>query len=222
MNVKEKEVKYQFNHLAHHRMYDEKLNKKKKNEKIFFRILSRKSGMASFLNEFLLLKEEIKENQILHYQTSFTAKQNKSENVNLVYQLKNKPIYFLVQHQSRIEQDILIRLWQYVGEIMRKESMIQETYLKKEKIYPVVVPIIIYSGSKQWNIVKADDNVVYNLIIIQDDRLIKMLYNLERKGWKRRRQEIVRNMLKAGETEEKIMQYTQISQKELATIKKIR
>ena len=120
MNVKEKEVKYQFNHLAHHRMYDEKLNKKKKNEKIFFRILSRKSGMASFLNEFLLLKEEIKENQILHYQTSFTAKQNKSENVNLVYQLKNKPIYFLVQHQSRIEQDILIRLWQYVGEIMRK------------------------------------------------------------------------------------------------------
>ena len=34
MNVKEKEVKYQFNHLAHHRMYDEKLNKKKKNEKM--------------------------------------------------------------------------------------------------------------------------------------------------------------------------------------------
>lgn len=62
------------------------------------------------------------------------------------------------------------------------ESITQETYLRKDKIYPVVVPIVIYTGFQKWNAktnfaqkqYKSENykkykiDLEYNLITVQD------------------------------------------------------
>ena len=84
-----------------------------------------------------------------------------------------------------------LRIWQYVGEIMRHESIIQKTYLNRNKIYPVVVPIVIYTGfekrkaktkfaQKQYQSKIYKDyeiNLEYNLISVQDFAFEELLEN---------------------------------------------
>lgn len=63
-----------------------------------------------------------------------------------------------------------------------KRKIIQETYLRKDKIYPVVVPIVIYTGFQKWKVPTSfaqkqyqsdfykeyQINLEYNLIAVQN------------------------------------------------------
>lgn len=182
MKLKEKDVTYQMTKLEE--FYDvEKIREvDKKHDKMFRNILSRKKEMASFLNQFLNLKDKIEEKQIIQCHTDFVTRQYRDRQSDIIYKIKDKPIYFLVEHQSSIKQDMPLRIWEYVGEIMRKESIIQETYLRKDKIYPVVVPIVIYTGFQKWKVPTSfaqkqyqsdfykeyQINLEYNLIAVQN------------------------------------------------------
>ena len=154
LKLKEKDVTYQIYPLEENEIYHPKRIETidKKHDKMFRHILSRKKEMIHFLNEFLALKQTIKPEQLVQCHTDFITKQYKEKHSDLIYQLKQKPVYFLVEHQSTIDQDMPLRMWQYVGEIMRKESIVQKTYLRKDKVYPVVVPIVIYTGFQKWKV----------------------------------------------------------------------
>ena len=76
----------------------------KKHDKMFKVILSRKKEVTDFLNQFLDLKEVIKEEQIIQYPTEFITRQYKGKHI---YKLKNKSIYFLIEHQSTINKNML-------------------------------------------------------------------------------------------------------------------
>lgn len=330
LKLKEKDATYRIYPLEENEICHPKRIERidKKHDKMFCHVLSRKREMIHFLNEFLALKQIIKPEQLIQCHTDFVTKQYKAKHSNLIYQLKQKPVYFLVEHESIIDQDMPLRIWEYVGEIMRKQSIVQKTYLRKDKVYPVVVPIVIYTGFQKWN-VKTNfaqsqyqsrnyDNyeVEYNLIAVQDYTLeellekrtlfasimiiekcreveelnrqinkiveiiddpkdwealaqiitniivfrrgqektnqllekikrkeeldmspvTKMLFDLEYKNWKKGmkqgikegikegikdgRMKTIKNMLQNGESEEKIMKYTQISKEELRQIKR--
>lgn len=191
MKLKEKDVAYKIPDLEKNQINNqeriEEINKK--HDKMFRNILSRKKEMINFLNEFLALKEKIKLEQLTQCHTDFITKQYKEKHSNLIYKLKQKPVYFLVEHQSTIDQDMPLRIWEYVGQIMRKESIVQKTYLRKDKVYPVVVPIIIYTGFQKWkaqtnfsqsqyqsrNYKDYEINLEYNLIAVQDYTLEELL-----------------------------------------------
>ncbi len=319
MKLKERDVAYKIPNLEKNQIYNQKRIKEidKKHDKMFRNILSRKKEMVNFLNEFLALKEKIKPERLTQCHTDFITKQYKEKHSDIIYKLKDKAVYFLVEHQSTIDQDMPLRIWEYVGEIMRKESIVQKTYLRKDKIYPVVVPIVIYTGFQKWtvktnfaqsqyqskNYKDYEIELEYNLIAIQDYMLeellekrtlfgsimiiekctetevlnqqinkiieviddpkdlealaeiisniivfrigqekaneilekikrkgelgmspvTKMLLDLEYKNWKKGVKEgitkTIKNMLQSGETEEKIMKYTEISKEELEQIK---
>lgn len=326
VKLKEKDITYQLTKTKEDFYNKERVREvDKKHDKMFRNVLSRKKEMANFLNQFLNLKEKIEKEQIIQCHTDFVTRQYQNRQSDIIYGLKNKPIYFLVEHQSTVKQDMLLRIWEYVGEIMRKESIEQKTYLRKDKVYPVVVPIIIYTGVQKWNLPtslaqnqyqsnpykKYQINLEYNLINVQDysfeelleknsllasimiiekcktkeeinlemnkmierikepkdkealaeivtniiapivgeeetkkmlekiDRreentmspFVKMTLDLEYKAWKKGVREgevkarksgirnMVKNMLRFGESEEKIMKYTGISKKELEDMK---
>lgn len=184
MKLKEKEATYKISRTGKNDIFNERKIQEvdKRHDKMFRNILSRKKEMVNFLNQFLNLRDKIEEKQIIQCHTDFITKQYKDKHSDIIYKLKDKPIYFLVEHQSTIDPEMPLRIWEYVGEIMRKESIIQETYLRKDKVYPVVVPIVIYTGFQKWNAKRnfADRqyqstnykeyqiNLEYNLIAVQD------------------------------------------------------
>ena len=191
MKLKERDVAYKIPNLEKNQIYNQKRIKEidKKHDKMFRNILSRKKEMVNFLNEFLALKEKIKPERLTQCHTDFITKQYKEKHSDIIYKLKDKAVYFLVEHQSTIDQDMPLRIWEYVGEIMRKESIVQKTYLRKDKIYPVVVPIVIYTGFQKWtvktnfaqsqyqskNYKDYEIELEYNLIAIQDYMLEELL-----------------------------------------------
>ena len=76
----------------------------KRHDKMFRNILSRKKEMAQFLNQFLVLSQKIKGEELIQCPTDFITKQYKNRYSDIVYRLKEKPVYFLVEHQSTIDQ----------------------------------------------------------------------------------------------------------------------
>ena len=75
-----------------------------------------------------------------------------------------------------------LRIWEYIGEIVRKERTRQEIHYNRSKVYPIVVPIVIYTGYQKWNArtnfaekqyqsifyEKYKISLEYNLISVQD------------------------------------------------------
>lgn len=83
----------------------------------------------------------------------------------------------IVEHQSKVDQEMLLRIWEYVEEIIRTETITQETYLREDKVYPVVVPIVIYTGVRKWNAKTNFAQKQYNAVNFKKYR-IDLEYNL--------------------------------------------
>lgn len=152
--------------------YDEKEIKEidKKHDKMFRNILSGRTEMAKFLNDFLPLKEKIKETEIIQCHTDLITSRYKDRYSDIIYKLKEKPVYFLLEHQSTIDRNMPLRIWEYIGEIMRREDRIQ-------KVYPVVIPIIIYTGVRRWKLETNLKNMQYQARNYQNYQ-IDLEYNL--------------------------------------------
>ena len=158
--------------------WDEEIDKK--HDKIFKVILGQKREMTKFLNQFLNLRETLKEEQLIQCSTEFITKRYKSKYTDILYRLKEIPIYFLVEHQSTVDRKMIERMGTYVGEIMRKE--------KSNGLYPIVVPIVIYTGSSKWtaktkfmekqyqeeNYSEYQINLWYNLVAVRDFEFEKL------------------------------------------------
>ena len=182
LQLMETSVDYEFE--KQEEKYDEKRAKEidKKHDKMIKNILSDKIEVTKFLNKFLQLEKIITEKEIIQCSTDFITKNYKEKHSDLIYKLKDEPVYFMIEHQSTIDSKMLIRIWEYVGEIIRKESIIHQTYLSEENIYPIIVPIVIYTGYRKWNVKtnfskmqyqssfyeKYKFSLEYNLVSVQD------------------------------------------------------
>ena len=160
-------------------IYDEEKVKQiyKLHDKMFKDILGNKEEMNKFLNQFLDLKYKIQKDDLVQCSTNFITKNYKERYSDIIYKLKKEPVYFLVEHQSTIDNNMPFRIFEYVGEIMRKESILQKTYLNEKRIYPIVVPIVIYTGYKTWNVTTNFSKKQYQ-IENYEEYLIDLKYNL--------------------------------------------
>ncbi len=149
----------------------------KRHDKMFRNVLSTKKEMVNFLNDFLDFKEKLEETQIIQCPTDFITRFYKSRQSDILYRLKDKPVYFLIEHQSTIHPEMLLRIWEYIGEIIRKETIRENTYFKGNSIYPIVIPIIIYTGFQKWNLPTNFDQKQYQSKSYQD-YAISLSYNL--------------------------------------------
>lgn len=129
-------------------IYEYKVNNE--HDKLFKDLLSDNEEARKFINKFLKLQEPIKENELELYNSSYITSEYKSKEADIVYKKKNEDIYFLIEHQSTIDISMPYRIKNYVIEILR-------TAVYKSKIhqrgyeYPLVVPIVLYTGNKKWN-----------------------------------------------------------------------
>ena len=68
-----------------------------------------------------------------------------------MYKIKDKKIFLLIEHQSKIDYKMPKRILDYEIEIM-KTAENHNVILKKDVEMPIIVPIVIYTGRKRWNV----------------------------------------------------------------------
>lgn len=129
-----------------------KIDKKINNEhdKIFRKILDVKAEAADFINESLNLKNKITEDQIEKYNSSFVTEGLENQESDVIYKLKNKNIFFLIEHQTKIDYTMPLRILEYEMAII-KSAIDHKKYGQKDYKIPRVIPIVLYTGKRKWS-----------------------------------------------------------------------
>ena len=123
--------------------------KNQKHDKIFKEILDNKKEGVKLLNKYFDLK--IEEKDIEKYTRKFVLPELENRESDVIYKLKNEQIFFLIEHQTKVDYSMPFRMLEYIVEIMRSAVSREKMQNKSEKL-PIVVPIVIYTGKENWKV----------------------------------------------------------------------
>lgn len=152
-------------------------NKKQTTEekKEIIEILKSKTEMAKFINEFLHPKKEIKEEELFEYKEKVKFEIIKKKRPDIIYYLKNQQVYFIVEEQNEIDDAIRYKMLNYCIEFL--QNWTREKDLEEEIQYPIVIPIVIYTGKEEWKIEEdLNSKEIYNVIFKNNE--INFEFNL--------------------------------------------
>ena len=149
--------------------YNSKVNNL--HDKLFRDILNQKEQMINILKRYLNV--EINEKEIEQYNSNYITEKYKDKQSDIVYKLKDKNIYFLVEHQSSVDKEMPIRIMEYSIELIR------QTIQNDSNSKPSVIPIVIYTGKEKWRVEKEYIKKKERIGNEQVDKLgINVKYNL--------------------------------------------
>lgn len=140
-------------------------------DKTFRKILDDKKEFTIFINKIFNLEEKLEEKDIEKYNRKFVSVNYINQESDVIYKLKNKEIFILVEHQTKIDKKMPIRILKYELEIIRSR-MDENNRLE----FPIIIPIVLYTGKQRWN---AKINYPsYNSELARYRGLKKVEYNL--------------------------------------------
>ena len=140
--------------------------------KVFRKILSDKIEVAKFLNE--QLKINLKPEDIEQYNSSYINTLMQNEEADVVYKLKSKNEFFLIEHQSKVDYRMPFRILKYEMAII--ESAIDEKECKKKDyLYPRVNAIVLNTGKQKWNVAKTFNEAQVPSILEKDIEFAKYI-----------------------------------------------
>lgn len=140
-------------------------------DKTFRKILDDKKEFTIFINKIFNLEEKLEEKDIEKYNRKFVSVDYTNQESDIIYKLKNKEIFILVEHQTKIDKKMPIRILKYELEIIRSR-MDENNRLE----FPIIIPIVLYTGKQRWN---AKINYPsYNSELARYRGLKKVEYNL--------------------------------------------
>ena len=111
-------------------------------------ILEDKKEIAELINIFLEPNRKIESKNLINYSRSYIDKKIHTNEKTLVYKLKNKEIFFIIEYQSILDNTMQYRILNYCINIMQQRT--KNNGLNKEIKHPIIVPIIIYIGNEKW------------------------------------------------------------------------
>ena len=120
----------------------------KKHDKMFKEILHNKEEMKQFIKEFILCDF----NGELELQNGeYITKSGNEKLVDILYRVKEEDIYFLIEHQTKIDYNMPFRMLEYSIEISRRAIKNMSKHHEEYK-YPLILPIVIYTGNRKWSV----------------------------------------------------------------------
>ena len=146
----------------------------KKHDKIFKEILQNPKEMAGFINNFT--KHKVTADELENYTENYITKDFKYKQADIVYKIKGEEIYFLIEHQTKVDYLMPYRILNYCVEIIRR--VVEEQKINKSTYkYPKVVPIVLYTGEIKW---KASKSFAMSQIHKEgyEDEIIDLCYKL--------------------------------------------
>jgi len=151
VEVKENSAEYVLEEIV----TKEKIKQKtgdKKHDKIFKDILQNKEEIAQFIKQFVNYEVKVEELEI--YNPNYITKKFEYKNADIVYKVKDKQLYFLIEHQTKVDYSMAYRIFNYCLEIMR--SVIENKEINSLTFrYPRIVPIVLYTGNQKWSSSKS-------------------------------------------------------------------
>ena len=117
--------------------------------KIIKNILKDKNEMANLINVFLEGKEEIENKNLIRYDCKYISNRHKVDENKLIYKLKNKDTFFILEEVYELDNIVLYEILNYCINIMQEWNITNK--IRGESKYPVMVPIIIYAGTRKIN-----------------------------------------------------------------------
>lgn len=123
---------------------------KKSYNNLIKNILEDKKEVTQFINQFIKLRKEIKEEELVRYTNPYLTKKYKARKADLVYKLKEQEIFFLIEHQNKIDDNISYRMLNYCLDLMQAAG--KNKKIGKNASYPIIVPIVIYTGRQKWKL----------------------------------------------------------------------
>ena len=117
-------------------------------DKIFRTVLDRKSDAIALINKALNTQLETKD--IEKYNSSFINKVFQNREADIVYKIKDRSIFILIEHQTKVDYLMPYRILEYEVAIMQSAIDLDKIKNKESKI-PLVIPIVLYTGNKKWN-----------------------------------------------------------------------
>ncbi len=110
--------------------------------------MDKKEEAIALINQAIKIK--LKAEEIEKYTSSFVSKIFQNREADIVYKYKNKNIFFLIEHQTKIDYSMSYRILEYEIEIMKSAIDIRKVKNKEYKL-PLVIPIVLYTGKKKWD-----------------------------------------------------------------------
>ena len=134
-------------------------------------ILMDKKEAIIFINDTLKLartKEEIKKEDLELYNNRYITTEFLNRETDIIYKIKEKDIFILIEHQSKIDYNMPRRMVEYKIEIIRQYI---DKSKKKEKSYktPLVIGIVLYTGKKKWDVSKTIEETEIKLEGIKEE-----------------------------------------------------
>ena len=153
-----------------------KLNEKhQRHDKIVRDILNDKEEVVKIINKYVNVENELKKEEIEKYETRYITKNYQNKEADIVYKLKGKEVYFLLEHQTKVEKAMAYRMAEYSLEIMR--SRIENKIYEQTK-YPRVIPIVIYTGKPKWTAERFLNSIQEEYKIKSNKSQLQLGYNL--------------------------------------------
>ena len=205
-------------------------------DKIFRKALEDKNNAIKIINR-ILKEDKVSMDEIEKYNSSYISSKLANSEADIVYKIINQDMFFLIEHQTKIDYSMPYRILKYELEII-ESVLIDKNYKNKKYKYPIVIPIVLYTGNKKWN-AKLDLRKVqlkwknyegqefsrYNILdindfnneeLLQEDSLISKIMIIEKSKTERELEENLEKIIDIMNKNEKI--YTQKQKEFLMTI----
>ena len=116
-------------------------------DKIFKDILDNKKEFINFMEQYVNFPKGsiLKEENIEKYNRKFITLNFKTKESDIIYKIKDKNIFILIEHQSTIDYQMPERIVEYCLELIRSARA------KNYTSYPLICPIVLYTGNKKWD-----------------------------------------------------------------------
>ena len=119
-------------------------------DKLFKRILDRINEVESVIKK--TLGKETEKIEIETVRNELTTRDYRGRMVDVLYKLKDKEVYFLIEHQSTQNTYMAYKIFEYEAEIINRSYM---QNVEKSKKIAKVIKIVIFTGVGDWKVARS-------------------------------------------------------------------
>lgn len=127
----------------------------KEHDKLFKKILERPKD-AEFVIKKALKLDKNKSLDIISVRNEFVTVDFRGKQADMIYKLREKEVYFIIEHQSTQDADMAFRVLEYQVEVMN-HSFIENGF--KSNPHAKVITIVIYTGQGEWKKPQSIDEI---------------------------------------------------------------
>lgn len=118
-------------------------------DKVFKDILDNKKEFVNFIKRYTEYKTvDLKETNIEKYNRKFVTANFLVKESDIIYKVKGRNVFIIVEHQSTIDYKMAERIHEYCMELIRNLRKESKTL---NKLYPLICPIVLYTGKRKWD-----------------------------------------------------------------------